>query len=85
MWKYDSFPYKLCAKQIGEMDNEGYVHAEGYGGMRFKPLRFFNDEIGKRICQMLKRETAAKRNEQRQLDERFEKIVAESLILIAGI
>jgi hypothetical protein len=85
MWKYDSFPYKLCGKMVGTIDVEGFIKIERYDSMRFKPIRMFNDKIGKKVCEMLEQITLAKRKEQKELDAKYEEIVAENLLKIAGL
>jgi 23S rRNA C2498 (ribose-2'-O)-methylase RlmM len=84
MWTYDSFPYMLCGKMARSIDDEGYVSIEGYGGYRFKPIRFFSDKIGKKVCKMLKQAEALEMEDRRQLFAKHEKLVKANLTRIAG-
>lgn len=54
-WEYDQFPFVLSGKVIGggKKDAEGTVVVEGYGGMRFSPLRIVSGEAGKALSEKL--------------------------------
>lgn len=39
VWKYDHYPYFLCG-EVSKYLSNGYVEVKGYGGSRFKPLKF---------------------------------------------
>lgn len=46
-WEYDHYPFVLSGKVVGKKDSEGRVMVEGYGGMRFQPLRILNGDVGR--------------------------------------
>lgn len=46
VWRYDSFPYAICA-QVEEFTPEGRVRAKGYRGYTFKPETILHGARGK--------------------------------------
>lgn len=51
VWKYDLYPYILCAK-ITEQFDDGRVTCRGYGtniGYAFKPRSIVSDEVGEKL------------------------------------
>jgi hypothetical protein len=63
VWKYDVYPYILCAKITGQFD-DGRVTCEGYGtsiGYAFVPKAIVSDEVGEKLGAQIKYEQHKKR------------------------
>lgn len=48
VWKYDSFPYAICA-QVEEFTPEGRVRAKSYRGYTFKPETILHGSRGRAL------------------------------------
>jgi len=73
IWKYDSFPYILTGKVIGEIDDDGYVEVKGYGGMRFKPIKLISEKNGKKVQELITNLRHEKREQDKKLNEKAKK------------
>lgn len=49
VWRYDTYPYILCGKVIGEPDDDGKVKVDGYQGFLFHPVDLISDKRGKEV------------------------------------
>lgn len=76
VWKYEDDIGYLCGEITG-FDENGYVTVEGYGGLRFTPLKILPyDEKYKEKLNELREKYDSKRNELRKTcKEEFEKFV----------
>lgn len=72
IWKYDHFPYMLCAKLIS-INADGMVKVEGYGGMTFKPMHIISKEQGEKMIKLINEIQIEKRSAQQKLDDDFSK------------
>ncbi|MBV6637359.1 MAG: hypothetical protein KI788_15825 [Mameliella sp.] len=61
VWKYDSFPYYLCAPVKTILD-DGRIEPEGYGGYRFQPVTLLAAAQGREVQIKLDKAQRAYRN-----------------------
>ena len=67
-WRYDQFPFVLGA-EVEDIDDDGWVKAKGYDGMKFKPIKIVPAEVGEQISSLLKKLEADERHARREHDE----------------
>lgn len=65
-WSYGLFPYVLGGKVV-EMDEDGCVRTEEYGGMTFKPIKLMPRAAGEKLMEKIK----ALRAEQYEAEKAF--------------
>lgn len=75
VWRYDQFPYYLCA-QVEKFTPDGRVYVKGYTGMVFRPVTILPGKKGEDFRRYL---TAA-RTVYREMQECFENAVRDQLI-----
>ena len=72
-WEYDQFPFVLSGKAVDRTDKQGRIEIEGYGGMRFKPLRVIAGSRGRELSEQLSQLRNDYRAEQQAVGQRFRK------------
>lgn len=77
-WKYDLCPYVLGGKII-KFCEDGYISAEGYNGMRFKPLAILPDQHGRNALRQITELQTEYRMAEKALKHTFAKKAQKAL------